>query len=146
MANVSATIDIHAPMQDVWDVATDIGRMGEWVSIHRDFPDSTPGDVELGTRFKQTLSVAGTPFAVEWTATEVNGPQTLVWEGAGPAGSSARTRYALASENGGTRFTYENEFKLPAGKIGEAAAGVVKGQAEREALDSLAKLKQLIEG
>ena len=146
MPNVSATIDIHAPVQDVWDVATDIGRMGEWVSIHRGFPDATPSEVELGTRFKQTLSVGGTPFAVEWTATEVKGPRTLIWEGAGPAGSSARTRYALASENGGTRFTYENEFKLPAGRIGEAAAGVVKGQAEREAQDSLTRLKQLIEG
>jgi hypothetical protein len=146
MANVSATIDIDAPVQDVWDVATDIRRMGEWVSIHRDFPGATPGELELGARFMQTLNVAGTPFAVEWTATEVNGPRTLVWEGAGPAGSTARTRYGLASENGGTRFTYENEFKLPAGKIGEAAAGVVKGRAEREAQDSLAALKRLIEG
>jgi uncharacterized protein YndB with AHSA1/START domain len=145
MANVNAMIDIDAPVKDVWDVATDVARLSEWVSIHRDFPDSTPGDLEVGTTFKQTLSVAGTPFAVEWTATEVDGPQSLVWEGTGPAGSTARTRYALAPENGGTRFTYENEFKLPVGKVGEAAAGVVKGQAEREAQDSLAKLKQLVE-
>jgi ligand-binding SRPBCC domain-containing protein len=145
MANVHATINIDAPVQDVWDVATDVGRMSEWVSIHRDFPGSTPDSVAVGTTFQQTLSVAGTPFGVEWTATEVNGPESLAWEGTGPAGTTARTRYALTSENGGTRFSYENEFKLPAGKVGEAAAGVVHGQAEREAKDSLAALKQLIE-
>jgi len=145
MANVNTSIDIDASVQDVWDVATDVGRMGEWVSIHRDFPESAPTELAVGTKFKQTLSVAGTPFGVEWTATEVDGPQTLTWQGAGPAGSTAHTRYSLATENGGTRFTYENDFKLPAGKVGEAAAGVVAGQAEREANDSLAKLKQLIE-
>lgn len=145
MANVNASINIDAPVQDVWDVATDVGRMGEWVSIHREFPESTPTDLVVGTTFKQTLSVAGTPFGVEWTATEVDGPETLAWEGKGPAGAMATTRYSLKSQNGGTHFTYENEFKLPAGKIGEAAAGVVHGQAEREAKDSLAALKQLIE-
>lgn len=145
MANVNTSIAIDASMQDVWDVATDVGRMGEWVSIHRDFPDAPPTALEVGTKFKQTLAVAGTPFGVEWTATEVDGPQALTWQGTGPAGSTAHTRYSLAAENGGTRFTYENEFRLPAGKVGEAAAGVVKGQAEREANDSLAKLKLLIE-
>ena len=146
MANVTTSIDINAPVQDVWDVATDLGRLSEWVSIHRDFPDSLPTKIEVGTQFKQTLAVAGTPFGVEWTATEVDGPTRLTWEGVGPAGTTAKTSYTFAAENGGTRFSYENEFKLPAGKVGEAAANVVSGRAQQEADDSLAKLKALIEG
>ena len=59
--------------------------------------------------------------------------------------SAQRTAYRLAAENGGTRFSYLNEFKLPAGKVGEAASQVVSGAAEREADDSLARLKQLVE-
>ena len=98
MANVNASINIDAPVQDVWDVATDVGRMGEWVSIHREFPESTPTDLVVGTTFKQTLSVAGTPFGVEWTATEVDGPETLAWEGKGPAGATATTRYPQVPE------------------------------------------------
>ena len=146
MANVHTSIDIAAPMQRVWDVATDLDRLGEWVSIHRDFPKAPPADVKQGTSFQQTLAVAGTPFAVEWTAAEVDGPQRILWEGTGPAGTTARTSYSLATENGGTRFEYESEFKLPAGEVGEAASRVVIGHAEREANDSLARLKQLIEG
>lgn len=145
MANVSTSIDINAHAQDVWAVATDLGRMGEWVSIHRDFPTPPPGDVKAGTQFKQTLAVAGTPFEIEWTAAEVDGPHRLSWDGVGPAGSTARTTYSLAAENGGTRFTYENEFKLPAGKVGDAAGHVVSGAADREASDSLARLKALVE-
>lgn len=145
MANVSTSIDINAPMQDVWEVATDLKRMGEWVSIHRDFPTPPPAEIKPGTHFKQTLAVADTPFEIEWTAAEVDGPRRLAWDGIGPAGTSARTTYMLAAENGGTRFTYENEFKLPAGKVGEAAGQVVSGAADREANDSLARFKALVE-
>lgn len=145
MATVSTSIGIDASPQDIWDVITDLDRLGEWVSIHRDFPESPPADVVEGTSFSQNLAVAGTPFAVDWTAVEVDGPNLLAWEGSGPAGTTARTTYRLDAENGGTRFSYENEFKLPAGKVGEAAGQVVIGAAEREADDSLTRLKQLIE-
>ena len=145
MANVHTSIDIAAPVDQVWNLVTDLKRLDEWVSIHRDFPTPPPADVREGTSFQQTLAVAGTPFAVNWTAVKVDGPQTLAWEGTGPAGTTARTTYTLEAENGGTRFGYDNDFKLPAGKVGEAVSGVVAGQAEREANDSLAKLKQLAE-
>ena len=145
MATVSTSINIQAPVQDVWELVTDLNRMGEWVSIHRDFPAPPPGDVEAGTRFEQTLAVAGTPFKVEWTAVDVNGPERLSWEGTGPAGTTARTSYSLTAADGGTHFGYENEFKLPAGQVGEAASGVISGSAEREANDSLARLKALAE-
>jgi uncharacterized protein YndB with AHSA1/START domain len=145
MADVRTSIDIDAPAQDVWDVITDLGRLGEWVSIHRDFPATPPAEVAAGTTFSQNLGVAGTPFAVDWVAVEVDGPQMLAWEGSGPAGTTARTVYRLAAENGGTRFSYYNEFTFPAGKVGEAASQVVAGAAEREADDSLARLKQLVE-
>jgi uncharacterized protein YndB with AHSA1/START domain len=146
MANVQTSIDIAAPVERVWELVTDLGRLGDWVPIHRDFPDPPPADVKEGIRFQQTVAVAGTPFAVEWTAVEVDGPNRLTWEGAGPAGTTARTTYALSGENGSTRFDYQNEFRLPAGELGEAASGVVSGYAEREAESSLARLKQIAEG
>lgn len=146
MANVSTSIDIAVPVERVWELVTDLERLGEWVSIHRDFPEPPPAEVEEDTSFRQTLAVAGAPFTVEWTAVEVDAPRRLSWEGTGPAGTTARTTYSLAAENGGTRFEYENEFRLPAGELGEAASSVVSGHAEREADDSLARLKQLAEG
>lgn len=146
MANVHTSISIAAPAQRVWDLVTDLERLGEWVSIHREFPQAPPSEVAQGTTFRQTLAVAGTPFAVDWTAIEVERPQRLAWKGTGPAGTTATTTYFLEADNGHTRFTYENEFELPAGEVGKAASAVVSGHAEREANDSLARLKQLAEG
>ena len=146
MANVHTSIDIAASVHRVWELVTDLERLGEWVSIHRDFPKPPPAEVKQGTSFQQTLAVAGGPFEVEWVAVEVDGPQRLTWEGIGPAGASARTTYSLAAQNGGTRFQYENEFTFPAGEVGKLASGVVTGHAEREAKDSLTRLKHLAEG
>ena len=146
MANVQTSIDIAAPVQRVWELVTDLERLGDWVSIHRDFPEPPPAEVKDGTSFRQALAVAGTPFAVEWTAVEVDRPQRLAWHGTGPAGTTAHTTYSLSAENGGTRFAYQNEFELPGGEVGEAASRVVSGYAEREADASLGRLKQLAEG
>jgi len=145
MARMSTEIHIDASPEEVWDVATDLGRMGRWVTIHHGFPDGLPSDLRTGSRFRQKLKVAGTRFLVEWTATEVDGPARLSWDGAGPAGTAAHTSYTLEAANSGTRFSYRNEFTLPAGKLGKAAAKVVAGQAEKQANQSLAKLKKLVE-
>ncbi len=145
MADVKSTIEMAAAPERVWEVVTDLQRLGEWVTIHRDFAEAPPTEVERGTSFHQTLAVAGTPFTVAWTATEVEGPRRLAWQGEGPMGSTASTVYELTPSDGGTRFDYTNEFALPGGAVGEAAGDVVRGQAEREADASLARLKNLVE-
>ena len=145
MAQVSTVIQIDATPQEVWDVVTDLERTGEWVSIHHDFPEPPPNDLRSGSRFKQVLKVAGTKFLVQWTAAEVDAPRRLCWDGTGPAGTSARTGYTLEAAGDATRFSYENEFTLPAGKIGKAAARVVARQAQKRADESLAALKALVE-
>ena len=145
VARINAVIHIDAPREEVWDLATDLRRTGDWVSIHRGFPDGSPAELRAGSRFRQSLKVAGTRFHVEWTATEIDGPERLAWDGEGPAGTIAHTSYTLATVEGGTRFSYENEFTLPAGKLGKAAARAVSGQAERQANKSLARLKELVE-
>lgn len=145
MARIDAEIHIDAPREEVWDVATDLARTGDWVSIHRGFPGGSPAELRQGSRFRQSLKVAGTRFQVEWTATEVYGPERLAWDGEGPAGTIAHTSYTLADAEGGTRFSYRNEFTLPAGKLGKAAARAVAGQAAKQADKSLARLKELVE-
>jgi uncharacterized protein YndB with AHSA1/START domain len=145
VARISTAIQIDADSKEVWDVATDLGLMDRWVTIHHEFPDATPANLTAGSRFRQTLKVAGAKFHVEWTATEVDRPRRLVWDGKGPAGTSAHTSYTLEAAEGGTRFVYENEFTLPAGRLGKVTGNAVAGQAKKQAKDSLGRLKALVE-
>ena len=50
MANVRMSIDIAVPPERVWELVTDLERLGEWVSIHRNFPEPPPAEVREGTR------------------------------------------------------------------------------------------------
>jgi ligand-binding SRPBCC domain-containing protein len=143
---VRTSIDIDAPPDRVWSTVTNLQRLGDWVTIHEEFPEPPPEEVAKGTTFAQKLKLSGVEVEVEWTAARVEEAKRLDWRGRGPTGSKARTSYRLSDQDGGTRFDYENEFELPGGAIGKAVAGAVDGQSEKEARASLERLKKLVEG
>jgi len=147
MTLVTASIDIAAPRERVFDTMLDPTRLDEWVTIHRRVVDAEDGPPHEGYRMEQTLSLRGANFKVKWKLTEHEPNVRATWEGRGPAGSYARTSYRLSDGAGdGTHFEYENEFKAPGGFLGKAASRfVVGGVPQREANRSLQRLKALLE-
>jgi uncharacterized membrane protein len=144
---VTASIDIDAPPEHVYDLVLDPARLDEWVTIHRRINARDAGPPREGYEMDQTLCLRGANFKVHWTLTEADRPDRATWEGRGPAHSYARTSYGLKPRDGGkTRFEYENEFKPPGGFVGAAASRMlIGGVPEREAMRSLQRLKALIE-
>jgi uncharacterized membrane protein len=144
---VRASIDIDAPREHVYDFVLDPAHLDEWVTIHRRINSRDAGPPREGYEMDQTLCLRGANYKVRWTLTEADRPDRATWEGRGPAHSHARTAYALHDMNGGgTRFEYENEFKAPGGFLGAAASRMlIGGVPEREARQSLEKLKNLLE-
>ena len=147
MTLVTASIDIDAPREQVYDLALDPSRLDEWVTIHRRVNSRDAGEPHEGYEMNQTLCLRGANFKVSWTLTEADRPDRATWEGRGPAHSYARTSYALKPLDGNkTRFEYENEFKAPGGFLGAAASRMlIGGVPEREATRSLQRLKALLE-
>jgi uncharacterized membrane protein len=147
MTLVTASIEIDAPPEQVYDTMLDPGRLHDWVTIHRRVNKADDGAPHHGYEMVQTLCLRGANFKVRWTLTEADRPERATWEGRGPAHSYARTSYSLSPVNGNrTRFDYENEFKAPGGMLGAAASRVlVGGVPQREANRSLQRLKALLE-
>jgi uncharacterized membrane protein len=148
MTLVTASIDIDAPPDRVYDKMLDPDCLPEWVTIHRRVNKADSGAPREGYEMEQTLCLRGANFKVRWTLTEADRPERATWEGRGPAHSYARTAYKLSPLDGGskTRFDYENEFKAPGGVLGAAASRVlVGGVPHREATRSLQRLKTLLE-
>lgn len=125
----------------------DPGRFKDWVTIHRSVRNVSDQPLRQGSTMDQTLHMRGVSFHVHWTLTDVSSPQRAEWEGQGPAHSLARIRYELSGDGDGpTRFDYMNEFHTPGGRLGDMASRFIVGAAsEREAQNSLARLKALIE-
>ncbi|HEX3804106.1 MAG TPA: SRPBCC family protein [Solirubrobacteraceae bacterium] len=147
MSTVHVQIQIDAPPSAVWDTVMDPNRLPEWVTIHRSVKVKSADPREEGARMDQVLHILGVSFKVHWTLDSVIVPREAEWHGRGPALSRALIRYKLTGEPGGpTTFDYVNEFHPPGGPLGSVASKVLIGHVpEREAHDSLARLKQLIE-
>ena len=149
MTAVTASIEIAAPPDRVWDVVMDPTHFGDWVTIHRKLGRVDSGALREGFEVEQTLCLHRANFKVKWSLAEVDAPRHAVWEGKGPAGSHARIVDSLVALDGGnaTRFEYRNEYSQPGGFFGRVAGRVlVAGAAEREAARSLERLKAYVEG
>ena len=147
MSTVHAQIEIDAPMQRVWETVMDPARLKDWVTIHRSVSNVSEKPLRKGSTMEQVLQIRGVSFRVHWTLTDLSSPQRAEWEGQGPAHSVARIRYELSGDGERpTRFDYINEFHTPGGRLGDMASQFIVGAtSEREAQNSLARLKALIE-
>ena len=147
MSTVHVQIEIDAPPRVVWDTVMDPARLEEWVTIHRSVKVKSADPRQEGAQMDQVLHIRGVSFKVHWTLECAIAPREAEWQGRGPALSRAVIRYKLSGDPGGpTTFDYVNEFHPPGGPVGSVASRVVVGHVpEREAHDSLERLKRLIE-
>lgn len=141
MSDVTTSIDIDAPVEDVWRTVMDPEQLEDWVTIHRRLLSHADGEME------QVLCLRGANFKVKWHLAVSDAPRHAKWHGRGPARSHAETEYTLSDNGrGGTRFDYRNEFKAPLGPLGKfASSALVGGLPAKEADASLRRLKALIE-
>ena len=125
----------------------DVHKLDDWVTIHRKVGEYSHNPLQEDSTMEQTLCLRGANFKVKWTMVEFEPPHLAVMEGRGPARSHAKIRDELTeTADGGTRFSYVNEFKAPMGPLGAAASRVVMGGVpEREANRSLERLKAMLE-
>jgi uncharacterized membrane protein len=147
MSTVHVTTKIEAPVERVWETVMDPSRLKDWVTIHRSVSDVPPKPLREGSTMEQVLCLRGVTFHVHWKLVDVHEPNHAEWAGQGPAHSQARIRYELSADGDhATMFDYTNEFKPPGGRLGSAASRLIVGSAsEREARNSLARLKSLLE-
>jgi uncharacterized protein YndB with AHSA1/START domain len=147
MSRLEREIDIDAPRDRVYDILLDPDCLGEWVTIQEELEEAPENrDLKPGDTLRQRMKVAGQRFRLEWTVVQSDRPARVVWEGKGPMGSKAKAVYELAENgDGGTRFSYMNEYGLPGGFAGKLAARAVIRASGREADRTLKRLKALVE-
>jgi uncharacterized protein YndB with AHSA1/START domain len=147
MSTVTASIEIAAEPQRVWEVAMNSQRLGEWVTIHRELRDYDDGPPRVGFHMDQRIHLRGVSLDVHWRLVQCDPGELAVWEGRGPARSRARTEYRLSeTADGATRFDYSNEFHPPLGALGALASrALVGGIPRREAIRTLERLKSILE-
>ena len=145
-SRVTASIEICAPPQRVWETIMDPAQLQEWVTIHRRLVRADEPPPRVGFEMDQQIHVRGVNLQVHWTLAECRAPELAVWEGRGPARSRAHTEYVLSAVERGTRFDYCNEFHAPLGPLGAVVSrALVGGMPQREAGRTLERLRAYLE-
>ncbi len=142
---VERDIDIAASPEQIYAIVMDARRLEDWVTIHQELLDAPDSQLRKGSKLSQSLKLAGRRVKVHWTVVENDRPARVVWEGRGPVRSKAKVAYTFEETDGGTHFTYANEFDLPGGPLGRMAGPVVRRVTARELDASLENLKKLVE-
>lgn len=141
MSLVTASIQLPATPEEVWNVIMDPHCLNEWVTIHRRLISADDGPLRVGYSMDQQIHLRGVNLEVHWTLIECRHGELAVWEGRGPARSRARSEYVLSARDGGTCFDYRNEFRPPLGPLGAIVSrALVGGMPEREAKRTLDRL------
>ena len=142
---VERTTRIAATPRELYDVVMDPRRLGDWVTIHHHLEGSPRTPLQKGSELTQCLRLAGRTIKVHWRVVENAPCEHVVWEGRGPFASHARVEYRFDSNEGGTNFSYVNEYDLPGGPLGRVAGRAVSRVTQKEVDGSLQRLKQLVE-
>jgi len=146
MAKLERTIEIDASPEEVYDVLTDPKCLGEWVTIQEELVEAPDPPLEVGDCVVQRMKVVGKRFEVSWDVEVADRPNKVRWTGDGPMGSKARATYNLEPNgNGGTRFSYTNEYDVPGGPVGKVAGRALVSASGGEADATLARLKEFVE-
>jgi polyketide cyclase/dehydrase/lipid transport protein len=146
----SASIEIGAPARAVWDVVSDVTRVGEWSAECRGCSWETGSTTAVaGARFRGRNRRGG----IRWTRLNevvvADAPRELVWRtvAAGVYPDSVEWRLRLTEDGAWTRVEESYRIlKIP--KIMEWAISVaMPGHRDRshELLGDLGRLKQLVE-
>jgi carbon monoxide dehydrogenase subunit G len=146
VAKLERTIEIDASPEDVYDVLTDPKCLGEWVTIQDELVEAPDPPLKKGDCVVQRMKVVGKSFEVAWDVEVADRPSKVRWSGGGPMGSTARATYELEPNgNGGTKFSYTNEYDVPGGPVGKVAGRALVSASGGEADATLQRLKEFIE-
>ena len=147
MSEVSTTIHIDAPPQEVWDVVMDPQRLDEWVTIHRE-PGRHDGGDSHGLEMVQTLCLRGVKFDVRWELDRARRPAPRGVEGPRP-GALARARPSTGSPStataarASTTATSSGAARRHSARSPAARSSAALPSSEADA--SLRRLKALVE-
>ena len=81
----------------------------------------------------------------EWRVTELDAPRHVAYEATGPAGARMNMRQTVQDGHAGSSLSFEVDYELPGGLIGDLADFVAGRRNERELEHSMQNLKDLAE-
>jgi uncharacterized membrane protein len=144
VTHVQETVDIAAPIEEVFAVITDPVRSLEWSAEVIDVRDVSDQPVQEGTTWQQVVSIAGRPVDLHCRIVELRPPYEGVVQISGDHQGRIRTRCEATEQ--GTHVTQEIDFVPPGGILGLVAGGLIGPAMKRELRRTMDRMRETLEG
>ena len=145
MTRIEASILVPAPLEEVFQYASDWQRWSDWFEGVSDFRPTTDKVRCDGARYAYKAHLLGLRMSVE---TEIkNFVEGRGWEGVARKGMPHRTEWRFESGGAHTHFTYVLEYQIPVPVVGSLLDRFfMKRQWRRLIAASLGNLRRHFEG
>lgn len=145
MAAITASIEIDAPPEKVFDYLSQLDKHHEWQTSIKSIEVLTPGETRVGSQAREVREAGGRDQTITYEMTEVERPHTAAFKGVdGPVRPFGRV--TLTPLDGGSRTRYDFEFDFETvGLTGKMFGGIARRQAQKEIPEDLGRLKGKLE-
>ena len=120
MGRYRKTFRVEAPVERLWELMSDPGRLPEWNGAFDRVEDATGRLDEVGTTYTQVMRVAGIELKGDWEITEVEPSRRRRFQGTPPGCAACTGSETFETVEGGTNYTIEMDYTLRGGPVGEA--------------------------
>ncbi|MFC2126150.1 SRPBCC family protein [Bacteroidota bacterium] len=141
MTRIENSINIPAPVEEVFKYASDWQKWSEWFEGVSDFKPTTETSRGNGTRYAYKAKIMGLSVNIE---TEIHDfTENRGWIGKATKGMPHQTLWMFESVDGGTKSTYALEYELTIPVLGSLLDDfLMKPQWDKIIRKSLNNLKE----
>lgn len=143
MGEITETIDIRAPIDQVFAALTDPHRGQEWNPAITGIDGITPGPARVGTQWNQSTVISGKTVKLVCKITQLQPPNHGVLEISGDQRGTITTNCSLINDC--TRVTQTLNFVAPGGIFGQMAGGFISNAIRREMMRTMERQRAIIE-
>jgi Polyketide cyclase / dehydrase and lipid transport len=142
MACVDVTVSSDLSPEQAWKLASDLHRIGDWLTIFGGWRGEVPSSLQEGTRVSSCIKVKGFRNVIHWQVTGYDPPQCLQLSGTGRGGVRIRLALTITDDHADSAFHLVADLSgaLLSGPVGTLVARVLQSDV-RKSVQNLAALK-----
>lgn len=146
MASVDVSVSSDLSPERAWDLASNLRRFEEWLTIFGGWRSEVPDEIDVGTEVSSCIKVKGFRNTIHWRVTRYDEPKEIELVGTGFGGvrigltMEVEPRTKAGVEGSDFRVLADLSGGLLNTPIGGLVARVIKGDV-RKSVQNLAALR-----
>lgn len=142
MATVDVAVSSDLTPEKAWQLASDLRRFDEWLTIFGGWRSEVPAEIEVGTSVSSLIKVKGFRNTIHWRVTRYDEPKEIELIGTGFPAICIALSLHVEDEQAGSNFRVVADLSggLLNTRVGTLVAKVIASDV-RKSVGNLARLR-----